>query len=127
MRVYRLNSNQLVRTLTPTRMCEGILEYFKYHQYTVVSIVKCSKIDTKRLPVLLSCIEHELNRLDDTSFLAKDENDVIYWCRKDFTTFHSISDTGFFNDFKQIFDCYQMLQTVKNQGYAYTEYFRRDK
>ena len=39
MRVYQLDSTQLQHSLTPTNMCNGVLQYYQYKQYTVVSVL----------------------------------------------------------------------------------------
>ncbi|MGW5983990.1 hypothetical protein ACWFOP_27155 [Bacillus mycoides] len=115
MRVYLLDSTQLQHTLTPTNMCNGVLQYYHYKNYAVVSVLDLSKHDSEMIPLLLACLAEALIHLKPDSFLAKDESDLLYWCRKNFKGFHSISDYGFLQDFKQIYDCYQELQNVGKQ------------
>ncbi|WP_033707363.1 hypothetical protein [Bacillus mycoides] len=115
MRVYQLDSTQLQHTLTPTNMCNGVLRYYQYKNYTVVSVLDLSKQDSEMIPLLLACLAEALIHFHPDSFLAKDESDLLYWCRKNFKGFHSISDDGFLQDFKQIYDCYQELQNVVKQ------------
>ena len=115
MRVYQLDHTQLKHTLTPTRMCNGVLKYYQYKQYTVVSVLDLSRHDAKMIPLLLACIAEALIQLNQKSFLAKDEYGLLYWCRRDFTAFHSISDDGFLQDFRQVYKCYQALQNVGKQ------------
>ncbi|PEU18148.1 MULTISPECIES: hypothetical protein [unclassified Bacillus (in: firmicutes)] len=115
MRVYQLDHTQLKHTLTPTRMCNGVLQYYQYKQYTAVSVLDLSRHDVKMIPLLLTCVADALMQLNQESFLAKDENNFLYWCRRDFTAFHSISDDGFLQDFRQIYKCYQALRDVREQ------------
>lgn len=115
MRVYQLDHTQLKHTLTPTGMCNGVLEYYQYKQYTVVSVLDLSRHDAKMIPLLLACIAEALIQLNQKSFLAKDEYGFLYWCRRNFTAFHSISDDGFLQDFRQVYKCYQALQDVGKQ------------
>ncbi|MES5896737.1 hypothetical protein QCI75_28935 [Bacillus cereus group sp. RP43] len=42
MRVYQLDSTQLQHTLTPTNMCNGVLKYYHYKNYAVVSVLGLS-------------------------------------------------------------------------------------
>nr|WP_236830769.1 hypothetical protein [Bacillus sp. (in: firmicutes)] len=67
------------------------------------------------IPLLLACIAEAFIHFNPDSFLAKDEFDLLYWCRKNFKGFHSISDDGFLQDFKQVYECYQALQNVGKQ------------
>lgn len=115
VRVYQLDSTQLQCTLTPTNMCDGVLQYYQYKQYTVVSVLDLSKHDSEMIPLLLACLAEALIHFYPDSFLAKDKSDLLYWCRKNFKGFHSISDDGFLRDFKQVYECYQALQNVGKQ------------
>ncbi|EOO09655.1 hypothetical protein [Bacillus cereus] len=115
MRLYQLDNTQLQHTLTPTNMCSGVLQYYQYKNYAVVSVLDLSKHDSEMIPLLLACLAEALIHLNTDSFLAKDESDFLYWCRKNFKGFHSISDDGFLQDFKQVYECYQALQNVGKQ------------
>lgn len=96
-------------------MCDGVLQYYQYKQYTVVSVLDLSKHDPEMIPLLLACLAEALIHFYPDSFLAKDKSDLLYWCRKNFKGFHSISDDGFLRDFKQVYECYQALQNVEKQ------------
>lgn len=113
--MYQLDSTQLQRTLAPTNMCNGVLQYYQYKQYTVVSVLDLSKHDSEIISLLLACLAEALIHFNPDSFLAKDESSLLYWCRKNFKGFHSISDDGFLQDFKQVYECYQALQNVGKQ------------
>ncbi|TCW53040.1 hypothetical protein EC917_112163 [Bacillus thuringiensis] len=112
MRVYQLDSTQLQHTLTPTNMCNGVLQYYQYKQYTVVSVLDLSKHDSEMATLLLACLAEALIHSNPDSFLAKDKSTLLYWCRKNHKGFHSISDDGFLRDFKQVYECHQALQNV---------------
>lgn len=115
VRVYQLDSTQLKCTLTPTNMCDGVLQYYQYKQYTVVSVLDLSKHDPEMIPLLLACLAEALIHFNPDSFLAQDKSNLLYWCRKNHKGFHSISDDGFLLDFKLVYDCYQALQNVGKQ------------
>ncbi|MGI8281740.1 hypothetical protein AB2568_025635 [Bacillus mycoides] len=115
MRVYQLDSTQLQHTLTPTNMCNGVLQYYQYKNYAVVCVLNLSKHNTEMIPLLLACIAEALIHFHPDSFLAKDESNLLYWCRRNFKGFHNISDDGFLQDFKQVYECYQALQNVGKQ------------
>lgn len=115
MRVYQLDSTQLQHTITPTNMCNGVLQYFQYKRYTVVSVLDLSKHHPEMIPLLLACLADALIHSNPNSFLAQDKSNLLYWCRKNHKGFHSISDHGFLRDFKQVYECYQALQNVEQQ------------
>ncbi|OOZ75818.1 hypothetical protein BHL35_27950 [Bacillus cereus] len=115
MRAHQLDSTQLQCTLTPTNMCDSVLQYSQYKQYTFVSVLDLSKHNSEMIPLLLACLAEALIYLNPDSFLAQDKSNLLYWCRKNHKGFHSISDLGFLRDFKQVYECYQALQNVEKQ------------
>ena len=91
----------------------------RHNTINISSIPRCIctgfiKEDAEMIPLLLACIAEAFIHFNP-DFLAKDEFDLLYWCRKNFKGFHSISDDGFLQDFKQVYECYQALQNVGKQ------------